>query len=102
MTAPSTAALNQNASLTFSTGNSNAISLVDSLAAAGTSDSLTLTVTHGTLTLGSTTGLIFSSGTNGSATMTVNGTLANLNAALSGLKYTPTARLLRDPERSLA
>jgi RHS repeat-associated protein len=89
VSAPASASVNENASLTFSTANHNAITLTDG-AATGSSDSLTLTVTHGTLTLGSTTGLTFSSGSNGSASMTVKGTLAHLNAALSGLKFTPT------------
>jgi RHS repeat-associated protein len=89
VSAPASASVNENASLTFSTANHNAITLTDG-AATGSSDSLTLTVTHGTLTVGSTTGLTFSSGSNGSASMTVKGTLAHLNAALSGLKFTPT------------
>jgi hypothetical protein len=83
--------VNENASLTFSAANHNAITLTDG-AATGSSDSLTLSVTHGTLTLGSTTGLTFSSGSNGSVSMTVKGSLAHLNAALSGLKFTPTTR----------
>ena len=45
----------------------------------------------GELTLGSTIGLTFSAGSNGSSSMTVTGMLANLNAALSGLVYTPNA-----------
>ena len=48
-------------------------------------------MTHGNLTLGSTTGLTFSAGSNGSPSMTVSGSLAHLNSAPSGLKYTPTA-----------
>jgi acyl dehydratase len=89
VSAPSTATVNENASLTFCSGNSNAITVTDA-AAAGSSDSLTLTVTNGTLTLGSTAGLTFTSGSNGTASMTVTGTLASLNATLSGLKFTPT------------
>ena len=45
---------------------------------------------HGTITLASTTGLTFTTGVNGSASFTVMGTAANLNAALSGMIYTPT------------
>jgi hypothetical protein len=52
-------------------------------------DSLSLSITDGQLTLGSTAGLTFTSGANNSASMTVTGTLANLNAALNGLVYTP-------------
>jgi Bacterial Ig-like domain (group 3)/PKD domain/NHL repeat/Beta-propeller repeat len=90
VSAPSSAALYENGSLTFSTANGDAISVSDS-AASGTSDSITLSVTHGTLKFTSTTGLKFTSGSNGSTSMTVNGTLANLNAALQTLKYTPTS-----------
>lgn len=53
---------------------------------------ITLQVTHGTLVLGTTAGLNFLGGTaNGSATITVEGTKAALNAALASLTYTPTA-----------
>jgi hypothetical protein len=88
--APATATLTENTSLVFSSANSNLISITDA-GASGTSDSLTLTVSHGKLTLASTTGLTFSAGANGSASMTVKGTLANLNAALNGLRYVPTS-----------
>jgi hypothetical protein len=87
---PSTVSLKQNGSLTFSSANGNAITLTDGTAT-GSSDTLSLTVTHGTLTLGSTKGLTFTARSNGSASMTVNGTLANLSSALSGLKFTPTS-----------
>ncbi len=48
---------------------------------------LALSVNHGTVTLGSTTGLSIVSGANGSATMTVTGTMTAINSALSGLSY---------------
>ena len=86
VTAPATVNVNQNGTLTFS----GTISVSDS-AASGTSDSLTLAVANGKLALGSTTGLTFTTGSNNSSSMTVTGTLANLNAALNGLAYTPTA-----------
>ncbi|HET6328177.1 MAG TPA: hypothetical protein VFG04_26065 [Planctomycetaceae bacterium] len=90
ITAPATVSVVQNGSLAFSSANGNAISASDA-AAGSSSDSLTLTVTHGTLTLSTVSGLTFTSGTNGSAIFTVSGTIANLNAALNGLTYTPTA-----------
>ena len=90
ITAPTTATVAENGTLVFSTGNGNAISLADN-GAGGNADSLTMTVAHGILTLGSTTGLIFSSGSNGSASFTVKGTLTNLEAALSSLTYQPAA-----------
>ncbi len=87
--APPSATVSENASLVFSPGNSNTISITDS--GAGTNaDTATLSVSNGTLTLGSTIGVIFTSGSNDSATFTVKGTVSNLNAALSGLNYQPT------------
>jgi VCBS repeat-containing protein len=89
ITAPSSAWLNENASLTFSWADANPIALTDADATSRSTDSLTLRVSHGTLTLASTTGLIFAGAPNGSAGFTITGTLANLNAALNGLVYTP-------------
>ncbi|HET6323701.1 MAG TPA: PKD domain-containing protein, partial [Planctomycetaceae bacterium] len=89
VTAPATASLAENASLVFSSANHNAISVAD--ATAGSSiEQLTLVVTHGTIKLASTTGLTFVTGSNNSASMTIKGTLANLNADLNGLTFTPT------------
>jgi hypothetical protein len=87
--APATGTVAENGTLVFSSGNSNAISVVDN-GAGGNADSLTMTVSHGTLTLGSTNGLIFSAGGNGSASFTVKGTLSNLATALSTVTYQPT------------
>ena len=89
VTAPASASVTENASLVFSSANADAISVTDT--SAGTKiEQLTLISTPGVLTLGSTSGLKFVSGSNGSSSITVQGTLANLNAALSGLKFTPT------------
>ena len=46
-----------------------------------------LSVQHGSLTLGSTGGLSFVSGGNGTASMTFEGSLASVNAALNNLVY---------------
>src|SRR5581483_9363235 len=46
---------------------------------------VTLKVSHGTLSLGTTTGLTVSG--NGSGSVTLSGSIANLNAALAGLVY---------------
>ncbi|MDT3778353.1 DUF2341 domain-containing protein [Nitrospira sp. MA-1] len=57
---------------------------------AGTNDlSVTLSVNNGLLRLVTTTGLTFVSSTNDSATMTVTGTMTNLNNALATLRYQP-------------
>jgi len=87
--APASGSLSENGSLTFSSANGNALSVSDSAAGAG-SDTLSLSVNSGTLTLGPASGLTVTSGANGTNSMTVSGTLANLNAALSGLVYKPT------------
>jgi hypothetical protein len=85
--APARAYVFENTSFTFA---ANAIVLNDA-EYAGNLDTLSLSVTNGTLTLGPTTGLTIVSGANGSSSVTVAGSLANLNAAMVGLVYTPTA-----------
>ncbi|HEX3248034.1 MAG TPA: choice-of-anchor Q domain-containing protein [Pyrinomonadaceae bacterium] len=98
-TVPGAQSTAQNTPLVFSTGNSNAISVADPDAGSNTVQ-VTLTVTNGTLTLSGTSGLSFAfSDANGAGagdgtadtTMTFRGTLANVNAALNGLTFTPTA-----------
>ncbi len=76
-----------NTPLTLSGANAIQIGDVD---AAGSNVRVTLTAASGTLTLGSTSGLTFSTGdgTNDSS-IVVTGTLANINAALDGMQFTP-------------
>jgi hypothetical protein len=81
--------LNENASLVFSSAHGNAITVGD-VDGGSSSETVTLSVAHGTLTLGSTTGLTGLTG-NGGAALSFSGTIAQLNAALDGLTYTPTA-----------
>jgi hypothetical protein len=90
VTAPASASLGQNASLTFSSAGNDAITLSDSQAGSN-SDSLTLSVSHGTLGLSTLSGLTIVSGANGSSSITVSGTLSSLNAAVNGLVYTPSS-----------
>ncbi len=87
---PATATVAENSSLVFYNAGGNSISITDP-GAGSNIEELTLTATHGTIKLGGTTGLTFVSGSNSSGSMTVKGTLANLNADLSGLVFTPTA-----------
>lgn len=89
ITAPTSATLGENLSVSFSTTNGNAIAVADANDVTG--DVLTLSVTNGTLTLGSTPGLTFKSGKNGTASFSIAATLANLNKALNGLTYKPTS-----------
>lgn len=88
---PGPQATNQNTPLVFSSGNGNLISISD-VDAGGAQVRVTLTATNGTLTLSSVSGLTFSSG-DGTAdvTMTITGTIININAALNGLTFAPTA-----------
>ncbi len=88
---------NQNTPLTFSSGIGNAISISDpDDSGDGTvGDQLvemTLTVTHGALTLSAVSGLSFDDGDGTADTfMTFTGTINNVNVALNGMTFTPTA-----------
>jgi hypothetical protein len=75
--------------LTFSSAGGNAISISDPNANAAPIVQVMLSVSNGTLTLANTSGLTIVAGDNGSATITIRGTLADINAALDGLVYTP-------------
>ena len=70
-------------------GQGNRILLRDD--AGGNDIELTLTATNGTVTLAGTTGLSITGGADGSATVTVQGSLTDLNNALDGLIFAPTA-----------
>jgi hypothetical protein len=88
LAAPATQSTTENVNVTFSSASGNAIVAgdVDSLAA---EEQLAIAATHGTATLSTTNGLTIVAGANGSASLTVKGTIANLNAALNGLVFTP-------------
>lgn len=91
-TVPAAQTILEDQTLVFSTANGRAISVSDVDVAEG-SGILTVTVgvTNGTLTLATVHDLSFSSGANGSASMTFTGTAAAINAALDGLTFTPVA-----------
>ncbi|MCK9635096.1 MAG: DUF4347 domain-containing protein [Methylobacter tundripaludum] len=86
-TVPGAQTMLEDTTLTFSSGNGNAITVSDQ-------DSTSLSVTSGSggLTLAGTGGLSFTTG-DGSAdeTMTFSGTITDINTALDGLQYTPIA-----------
>ncbi|MBO0698761.1 MAG: cadherin domain-containing protein, partial [Zavarzinella sp.] len=85
-TVPGAQTVNEDTDLVFSAANSNAISVSD--VDAGTAPvQVTLTATHGVLTLGGTTNLTVTG--NGSGTVVATGALGDLNAGLTGLKFTP-------------
>ena len=76
--------------LVFSVANGNELTVSDGTS----SDSqvrVVLTVTDGILNLSSIAGLVFESGSNGTASMTFTGLESQVNAALNGLTFTPTA-----------
>ncbi|MBI2806398.1 MAG: hypothetical protein HYX68_15570 [Planctomycetes bacterium] len=86
---PGSQSTNEDTNLVFSSGNSNLISISD-VDAGSSAVQVSLSAMYGTLTLSQTTGLTFSMG-DGTADgfMTFTGTIANINAALDGLTYSP-------------
>ncbi|OQY43343.1 MAG: hypothetical protein B6247_31860 [Candidatus Parabeggiatoa sp. nov. 2] len=90
-TVPGPQNVHQDTALTLSTANGNRISIHD-VDAGANAVAVTLTATNGTLTLSGTTGLTFSSGDGtADASMAFTGTLVNINTALDGLEFSPTA-----------
>jgi hypothetical protein len=86
-TVPGAQTVDEDTNLVFSSGNGNAISVADS-DAAGDDLRVSLSVGMGGLTLGTTSGLVFTDGDGtGDSSMTFEGTLSELNAALAGLTY---------------
>ena len=84
-TVPGAQSMAEDATLVFSNGNGNPISIAD-VDAASSPVQVTLSVTNGTLTLAGTGGLTFSTGDGTSdSSMVFTGTLADVNAALNGL-----------------
>lgn len=78
-----------NAEITFSSTNANAISINDPDSGLNSIEAK-LSVTTGTITLANTAGLVFSVGTGvADQTLTMTGTVAAIQSALEGLRYTP-------------
>ena len=80
--------LNEDGSLTFSTANSNLISISD---VDGTTDTLQVAITaaSGTLTANNNSNITPTG--DGTGKLTLSGSLDDINAALDGLKFTPFA-----------
>jgi autotransporter-associated beta strand protein len=84
---PATQPATEDVALVFSAANSNAISISDPDAGANPVQ-LTLTAGHGKLTLAGLAGLTFLGGDGTSdATMTIVGTISDINTALDGLTF---------------
>ena len=93
-TVPGAQSTTEDTTLTFSTANANGISVadVDVAETVGGKLKLSLSVTNGTVSLTGTAGLVFSTGDGiGDAAMVFTGLTADVNAALDGLVYAPTA-----------
>ena len=91
ISSPPAVATAVNAAITFLSTNGNAISVAD-VDAGSSSIQVRLTVSSGQLTLSGTSGLSFSVGDGFSdATMTLTGSLLDINTALEGMVYTPIA-----------
>ncbi len=88
---PASQSVNEDNTLTFSFVDGNAISIVD-VDAESNPLAVTITANNGTFSLGGNQGLSFSTGDGANdAAMTFSGSLADINAALGGLVFTPTA-----------
>lgn len=82
--------LSEDGSVVFSAANSRAITFADVDDGEGAEEpTVTLSVTNGTLTLVDASNVTPTG--NGTGTLTVTGTIANINAALDGLTYAPSA-----------
>jgi len=89
VTAPTAVTVAEDGSISFTGANQISVSDID---AENGTIKVSLVVFAGTVTLSGTTGLTFTAGDGtGDASMTFTGTLANVNAALNGLTYTPRA-----------
>ncbi len=82
---PGAQSVDEDAVLIFSGGNVLEVATNQSA-----TTSTTITVTNGIFTLGSTGGVSITGGANGTSTVTISGTPANINSALAGSTYTPT------------
>jgi hypothetical protein len=78
------------APLVFSSANGNAVAIADPNVGSAPVQ-VALSVSHGALTLGGATGLTITAGSNGSASLTFSGAIADINNDLNGLTYVPAA-----------
>ena len=89
---PSAQSVDEDTTLTFNAANTNLISISD-VDAASSLVAVTLTATNGVLTLSGTTGLTITAPSDGTddASMAFTGTITDINTALDGMIFTPTA-----------
>ncbi|MGY8526642.1 DUF4214 domain-containing protein [Paracidovorax citrulli] len=90
-TVPGDQSVREGSALTFSTANGNAIH-IDDVDAGSSEVIVTLTAANGSIFLSGTAGLTFLQGSgNGDTLAQFSGTLANINAALEGMRFVPAA-----------
>ncbi|WKN43072.1 tandem-95 repeat protein [Tunicatimonas pelagia] len=87
ITVPGAQTTDEDNDLVFNATNSNVISMTD---ADGDTQTVTITTTNGTFTLSQTTGLTSVSG-DGTNSLSFGGSLTDINSALNGATFNPTA-----------
>ena len=87
-TVPGAQGTGLNIPLIFSTANGNVLSVAD---VDGNLATVRVTVTNGVANVTLFGAATISAGANGTNTLTISGTQADINATLNGLRYTPTA-----------
>jgi hypothetical protein len=92
-TVPAPQSVVKNSSLFFSPAESNQISIADIDAGSGINAvQVTLSTSNGLLTLSGVVGLNFTAGSGtADANVTFTGAVSNINAALNGMRFTPTS-----------
>ncbi|MAT50657.1 MAG: hypothetical protein CMK32_05685, partial [Porticoccaceae bacterium] len=88
VTVPGAQSVAEDGSLVLTGGSAPSVSDPD---AGSNAVQVTVSASNGSITLSSLSGLVVTAGSNGSATVTVQGSLADINSALDGLQYTPDA-----------
>ena len=86
---PGAQSIDEDLPLEFSSGNMNAVTVTNNSGTSDTQLQVVLLVNDGALMLSQTTELSISEGSNGSSSLTIQGTESALNAALEGMVFTP-------------
>ena len=89
-TVPAAQVIDEDTTLTFTHGTATEVSVSDTFSATDARMRVALSVSDGVLTLSQTNGLTFVEGASGSGSMVIEGTEADLNAALDGMVFTPS------------
>ena len=91
--APSTVNMSEDSTVVFDggsgAGHAAKIVFADSDTFSSTNNTVTITVPSGKVAIGNLSGAVISGGADNSGTVTLTGSLANINAALASLRYIP-------------